>query len=335
VAVTVTSAAFLNGSSTQNFFVPPPSPLPVLIAANGGTAQVSVLFAPLGMAGSRNDTLRLAHSLSASPVNVGLSGIADPLPPPPGGPDLSMAMEFTRDDVGENGCNATSLNNWQNMDLILEGGGATCEKPATQAEANARCGGSDNVCSCVFGTQGGATWRAQGGTAPEPYAQEAISHNQAGGDGTFVIRNRYVDDCASDWSSNSAAIIQGICGYGGLPPLRYICFPQEQYSYLYIACGESGPPYNGYCISETQCLNAAQGIANSSCNARRPSKAKTIVTIKSATGAIVEQRAFCRTFGSASATKQDVVNLTREQGFFRITSMASGVTEVAVNAACP
>ncbi len=332
VSVTIQAYAFPNGQGTNGFYITTASVFPFTIPA-GGTAPLDVTFRPTGTAGPRSDTLNLAHSLSATPVTVALSGVADALPPPPGGPGLEMVMTFNRHGIEQEGCgNLQSVDNMQNMDLILEAGGGTCEKPT-------QVGGScpaDNLCTCSFGGLGGATWRAQGGIAPEPYLEESITHNQSGGDGTFYVKNRYWEDCSDNYRSGAAAFMQAICGYGDVPPLRYYCFPREKFPELYVSCGVQGEPYNGYCISETQCLYRAATL-DGRCGSRSGTAAKTVVTIKAANGTVVDRRAFCLPFAQANqANKADVVSLIREQGFFRFGTVASGVTTLPdVSATCP
>ncbi|MBI5497901.1 MAG: choice-of-anchor D domain-containing protein [Deltaproteobacteria bacterium] len=332
VSVTIQAGAFANGQGTQGFYLPSPAPFPLTIPM-GSTATVEVIFRPTGTAGARSDALNFAHNLSATPVTAALTGNAEPPPPPPGGPGLDAVMTYTRGGTEQEGCgNWTGIDNYQNMDLIMEAGGGTCEKPTV---VGGQCP-SDNMCTCSFGAQGGATWRASGGTAPEPYQVESISHNQAGGDGTFMVKTRYWDDCSDYYRSGFAAFAQGICGYGGTPPLRYYCFPRDKFPSIYVACGVSGEPYNGYCISETDCLYLAQTL-DGECGGHAGSTAKVVVTIKNPQGQVVEARGFCRPYTQSSqAVKNDVVTMVRNQGYFTFGAVAPGVTTL-VNASdnCP
>jgi hypothetical protein len=325
VSVQVISGTFANGAGAQGFYLVNSSVFPVVIAA-GSTADVEVKFQPTGTAGPRSDALNFTHNLNATPVTAALSGIAEPLPPPPGGPQLELVSTFGRQDY-ISGC-LGPYHNYQNMDLILEGGGGTCEKPLS-------IGGScptDALCTCSFGGMGGGTWRASGGTAPEPYSTESITHNQQGGDGTFTVKNRYWEDCAAQQESAGAAFMQAACS---VQPCE--CWPPALYPILWTPnCNPAGTCAGGSCIHETLCLNYALTFGNS-CLAHVASTAKTTVTIRAQNGTVVSAKAFCRVFQTANpSAKSDVVSIIREQGFFRFGTTAAGVTELAnVGAACP
>ncbi|MEW5852991.1 MAG: choice-of-anchor D domain-containing protein [Myxococcota bacterium] len=328
VSVNITAGSILNAGA-QGFYFPPTSQFPINIAA-GSTGQVTVIFRPTGTAGPRSDTLSLSHSLSGTPIQAALTGIADPLPPPPGGPNLEIVQTFNLSGGDTYGCNADSNLNNQNMDLILEGGGGTCEKPTAISQ---QCP-NDAFCTCNFGSQGGGEWRASVEDSPyEPYRQETIRHNQQGGDGLFYVKNRYWDDCADYWREGSEAVLQAICS----TEFRYDCYPRSKFPDWYVQCGLQGDPYYGYCISETTCLNVAPYLAGGGCDYRAPATAKTVITIRDAAGTTVEeQRAFCLPFQQANqANKVLVAELIREQGFFRVGTVASGVTEISPNADCP
>jgi hypothetical protein len=242
-----------------------------------------------------------------------------------------MSLTFSKAGAEASGCSATSNYNWQNMDLVLEGGGGICDKAKQEDFSTGRCQ-NDAFCTCDFGTLGGGEWRASGGTAPEPYTLEVITHNQQGGDGTFYVKNRYWDDCSDDWAQGSDAVLQAICA----SEYRYACYPYEKYPLIYGDCGLQGDPYNGHCIIETSCLYFAPTLAGGGCDATSPSTAKTLVTIKSATGSVVEERAFCTTFEQANqAEKRTVVELVREQGYFRIGTVSADATEITPSGECP
>ena len=322
VSVTVTNGSLANGTGALGFYFPTPWPFPMATIAPSSTATLDMIFRPTGTVQTqqqRADTLMLNFTYGtgqAGSAQGALSGVVDPPPPPPGGPNLSMAMTFSRNTPGQNGCPSNAVYNSQNMDLILEAGsGGICDKGT----------GADASHPCSFGAQGTGRWQASGGVAPEPYTTEVITHDQNGGDGQFYVKNRYFDDCADMWLQGSAAFAQAICA----SEYRYQCFPRSKYPVYYVACGQSGPPYYGYCISETQCLYGAQAV-DGRCGSHLGSTAKTVVTIKSASGFTVQQKAFCQTFGSANPSdNRMVVTLIREQGFFRLGTTAAGVTELS------
>lgn len=330
VPISVTAASFANGMGTMGFYLANPSQFPLSqpIAANNGTATVDLVFRPTGNITApqlRQDTLNIAYSYSngqQAQASGALVGTATPPPPPPGGPDLRIEMTYSRSTTFS-GC-GSYYNNFQNMDLILEGGGGVCDKG----------GGADSVRNCSFGSQGTGRWQASGGVAPEPYTNEVISHNADGADGTFNIRNRYFDDCAGFEKNGAASFMQFACDAA---ELRCSCWPPSVYPQLYepSCLPQGGNCGSGECIRSTACLNAAL-LFGGSCAASAPSTAKTVVTIRSSGGAIVQQKAFCRAFQSASTSGADVVGIIRQQSLFRLGTTAAGTTELpSPNSSCP
>jgi hypothetical protein len=328
VSISVTGGSFLNGEGAQGFYFPMSLPFPITIPV-GNTAPLTLRFRPTGTAGNRADTLSLTHNLSVTPVQAPVTGIADPLPPPPGGPKLSITMTFTQASSGST-CPSPIGYNAQNMDLILAGGGGRCEKPTS---VGGQCP-NDAFCSCTFGSQGGGDWRATGGVAPAPYTTETITHNEQGGDGVFIVANRYWDDCAYMARQGCGAVAQFMCDSA---PCE--CYPRAIFPHLYVdPCtdGSFQTCAGNACIVRTSCYYQAMALDAGGCKAWAGTKAKTVITIRSETNMVKENRAFCLPFAAASQYDEvNVVGLIREQGYFRIAQVSPGVTEIQPNATCP
>ena len=84
----------------------------------------------------------------------------------------------------------------------------------------------------------------------------------------------------------------------------------------------------------TECEYHATVATSQDCLARGPVAIRTVATISSDAGHIVEERHFC-TIETQSGSGSDVVRIERVAGYFSVGSPGLGVVEVAPSEACP
>ncbi|MBM4283041.1 MAG: hypothetical protein FJ137_20560 [Deltaproteobacteria bacterium] len=202
-----------------------------------------------------------------------------------------------------------------NVDVVYVAPQGSCRKPA-----NLDCGLNDTCAPCDLGAQGSARWRSgrteQPRTNDAPWiVDEEILHDGAGADGESTLQVRLVDDCTASPASvlpdtNLACCAFLDCSNGGSGPGPQACFDYAQ-------------PTS--CLTDCDALMGA-ALAQD-CMARGP----VVVRARLSTGA--RTRELC-------ATMTDEQSLTfarvrRVGGTFTVSSLGSGVVEVAPGAPCP
>lgn len=234
---------------------------------------------------------------------------------PPGGPNLTVQSGPGNEPLEGCLCQATGNVPAANVDLSYRAtAGAVCSKPQNPA-----CGINGGECACdAMDAYGDVSWGA--GREEEVRGEtwivdEKIEHTGEGQDGTFTVRADLLDDCLAVPGSTSVAVNHGCClldcDNGG----AQACYPYDPFPYCAASCD-----YFANTATSQDCLM------------RGPVPVKTSVRIWG--GGYDETRYFCRTL-QQSGDSTDVVTLQRSGGYFQITAVSPGVTEVAAGQACP
>lgn len=299
---------YQSGSQSNAGFSWTAPPLPQTVAP-GGSFEFTVHFAPQ-VAGPLSDTLLLDHDAAATPLNIHLTGTG--VEPPQGWSSLRIEQRFSHSSPIAPACPITGVNP-QNVDLEVETGGIVCDKNAGGCNAD--------ICSCNFGTRmGTAVWSCGmcgGGTA----SYEQVASFGSGGDGQFVVRAFYFDNCLARYPA--ATLLQPICSF---PGTREACFP------VTLPVFEDWYP-DGVHISETQCMHGVAYVGGR-CVATAATKVRTAVHLTQGTGTRQDTtRYFCTDLTTINE-RQQVVRIDRLSGLFNIVGTLGNTREITALDTC-
>ena len=235
---------------------------------------------------------------------------------PPGGPILDVSMGPETVLSTDCGCQATGNIPAANVDISYQAtpGGPTCSKPD-----NPSCG-IGGTCPCsTMASYGDVNW---GGSRIEEVRgetwiiDEKVHHDGDGLDGEFLVKANLLDNCLAVPGSTAYSVNHACC--------------------MWVDCEEGPQSCFDYGSSAPLCANMCEYLASQAtsqdCLARGSVAIRTSVRISGDN--FDETRDFCVTLAQ-NGDSQDVVTLTREAGYFQISAVSPGVTEVSPGQPCP
>jgi hypothetical protein len=295
-------------SSDQRFTVSAPATGTTVGPSSSTTLAVRFVAAT---AGTFSSTITVRAGVASTTVAVTASATQPTV-------NGTLLVRAGPDDagVGLADCACSTTISPANVDVAYVAPSTTCRKPADLS-----CGISDNCAPCNLGAQGRARWRA--GRTEQPRASsgdvpgivdEEIVPDGAGADGEFGVQVTLVDDCTTspasllhDANLSCCAFID--CSVGSSGPGPQACFDYLQPTSCVTDC------------------DAYVSVAESQdCMARGPVLVRARVTIDDV------ERDLCVTMTRDQSL--EVARVRRTSGAFSLTSLGTGVVEVAADAPC-